>query len=48
MVVGPWGQIIAQCQDGEDFAVADLDFEYLEEVRRRLPGTGKAVITTIG
>lgn len=37
MVIGPWGQVLAQCQDGEGFIVCDLDFDVLEEARRRLP-----------
>ncbi len=37
MVVGPWGQILAQVQDGPGFAAAELDLAYLERVRRQLP-----------
>ncbi len=37
MIVGPWGQVLAQAQDGPGYAAAELDLAYLEEVRRRLP-----------
>jgi predicted amidohydrolase len=37
MVVGPWGQILAQAEDGEGVIVCDLNFELLREARRRLP-----------
>lgn len=33
MVVDPWGDIIAQMSDREGFFVAELDFEYLDQVR---------------
>jgi len=38
MIIGPWGQVLAQCEDGEGIAMADLDFSRLEEERKRLPG----------
>jgi nitrilase len=37
MVVDPWGTVIAQCRDGVSALVADLDLDYLEAVRQRLP-----------
>jgi len=37
MVVDPWGVVLAQAQDGEGLAVADLDFERMAQVRERLP-----------
>ncbi len=37
MVVGPWGQVLATVQDGIGYAVAELDFAYLEQVRTQLP-----------
>ena len=36
-IVDPWGAILAQCQDTDGVAVADLDMAYLERVRRELP-----------
>lgn len=37
MIVGPWGHVLAQVQDGEGFATADLDRDYLRRIRRDLP-----------
>jgi predicted amidohydrolase len=37
MIVDPWGAVIAQVPDGEGVAVAELDFERLERLRRDLP-----------
>ncbi len=37
MVVGPWGQILAQCLDREDAIVCEVDLDYLTEIRRKLP-----------
>jgi len=37
MVVDPWGAVVAQVPDGEDVALAELDFERLERLRRELP-----------
>ena len=37
MIIDPWGTVLAQAPDGEGVAVADLDFDRLEDVRARLP-----------
>lgn len=37
MIVDPWGAVIARCSDGTGIAVADIDLDYIEEVRRRVP-----------
>ncbi|MDP9037519.1 MAG: carbon-nitrogen hydrolase family protein [Myxococcota bacterium] len=37
IVVDPWGEVVAQCSEGEGFAVATLDFEYQDRVRASLP-----------
>jgi predicted amidohydrolase len=37
LVVDPWGEVIAQCSEGEGFALARLDFEYQDRVRTALP-----------
>jgi predicted amidohydrolase len=37
MIVDPWGTVVAQVPDGEGFALAELDFERLERLRRELP-----------
>ena len=37
LIVDPWGDVLAQCGEGEGFAVADLDFAYQDRVRAALP-----------
>jgi predicted amidohydrolase len=37
LVVDPWGEVVAQCSEGEGMAVARLDFEYQDRVRTSLP-----------
>jgi predicted amidohydrolase len=37
MIVDPWGLVLAQAPDAETFVVADLDFERLRGIRRKLP-----------
>jgi deaminated glutathione amidase len=37
MIVDPWGLVLAQAPDIETAIVADLDFETLQGVRRRIP-----------
>jgi len=37
MIVDPWGRILAQVEDGEGFACADLDLAELERIRESLP-----------
>jgi deaminated glutathione amidase len=37
LVIDPWGEVVAQCTEGEGFAVAHLDFEYQDKVRTSLP-----------
>lgn len=37
LIVDPWGEVVAQCSEGEGFAVAHLDFEYQDRVRKSLP-----------
>jgi predicted amidohydrolase len=37
MIVDPWGVVLAQVPDGEDVAVAELDFDRLARLRRELP-----------
>ena len=36
MVVGPWGQILAQCPDREDAIVCEIDLDYLMGIRSKL------------
>ena len=37
LVVDPWGVVIAECGNHEGFALAKLDFDYQDQVRRDLP-----------
>jgi predicted amidohydrolase len=37
MIVDPWGAVVAQVPEGEGVAVADLDFERQDRLRRELP-----------
>jgi predicted amidohydrolase len=37
LVVDPWGVVLAECPDREGFALAYLDFEQQDEIRRNLP-----------
>ncbi len=40
MIVDPWGAVVARVPDGEDVALAELDFARLERLRRELPALG--------
>ncbi len=42
MIVDPWGAVVAQVPDGEGLALAELDFERLERLRRELPALSHA------
>jgi predicted amidohydrolase len=37
LVVDPWGDVLAQCAEGEGFALARLDFAAQDRVRASLP-----------
>ncbi len=37
LIADPWGVVLAECGDREGFALAHLDFEYQDAVRRNLP-----------
>jgi deaminated glutathione amidase len=37
MIVDPWGVVLATAPDGETIAVAELDLDRQDEIRRRLP-----------
>jgi predicted amidohydrolase len=40
LIVDPWGLVLACAPDGETAIVADLDFENLQQIRRRIPALG--------
>ncbi len=37
MIVDPWGQVVAEVEDGEGIVVAELDFTRQERLRQQLP-----------
>lgn len=37
MIVGPWGEVLAQAPDGEGMAVAEIDLARQERIRAELP-----------
>jgi predicted amidohydrolase len=37
MIVDPWGTIVGECSDREGYVSAELDRDYLTQVRERLP-----------
>jgi predicted amidohydrolase len=37
LIVDPWGVVLAECGDREGFALAELDFEQQDTIRRNLP-----------
>jgi deaminated glutathione amidase len=40
MIVDPWGIVLAQVADGEGIALAELDFDRQDRLRRELPALG--------
>src|SRR5688500_8152250 len=37
VIIDPWGTVIAESSDSEGVVVADLDFAYLQKIRKQLP-----------
>ena len=37
VIIDPWGAVVAQCGEGQGIAVAEIDLDYLEKVRRDMP-----------
>jgi predicted amidohydrolase len=37
LICDPWGDVVAQCPEGEGFAVGRIDLDYLDRVRTSLP-----------
>lgn len=37
MIVDPWGTVLATAPDGDGYAMATLDFDYLKRIREELP-----------
>jgi len=37
MIVDPWGTVVAECREGINFALAEIDLQYLNKIRRDMP-----------
>ncbi|WP_409523279.1 carbon-nitrogen hydrolase family protein [Nitrincola sp. MINF-07-Sa-05] len=37
MIVDPWGKVLARCKQGPALVMADIDLEYLAQIRQRMP-----------
>jgi predicted amidohydrolase len=37
VIVDPWGEVIAQCSEGEGLVMAEIDTAYQDRVRAALP-----------
>ena len=37
IIIDPWGQILSQCQDKPGLITCEIDFDYLDDIRKRLP-----------
>ncbi len=44
MIVNPWGHILAQAGEGTGHASADIDMDYLKQVRARIPVANHRVL----
>ncbi|CAB4002777.1 Omega-amidase NIT2 [Paramuricea clavata] len=40
-LANPWGEVVAKCEHQEDIVYADIDLNYLEEVRSQVPITSQ-------
>ena len=36
-VIGPWGEVLGVCEEGDGFVVAEMDFDNLEKIRKEMP-----------
>jgi predicted amidohydrolase len=37
IIVDPWGTVLSQCPDRDGYALATLDFDYLDSFREEFP-----------
>ncbi len=37
MIIDPWGKVIARASDKVGYITADIDWNYLREIRTKLP-----------
>ena len=47
LIVDPWGTVLADCPDGEGVAVAELDLQAQQRIRRELPALEHRRITAL-
>ncbi|HJV07806.1 MAG TPA: carbon-nitrogen hydrolase family protein [Chromobacteriaceae bacterium] len=45
MIIDPWGRILAQCDKGEGIALAEIDPNLTQSVRKRLPALAHRVLS---
>lgn len=38
-VVNPWGEVVAKAEQGQEIIYADIDLDYLQQVRTQIPIT---------
>ncbi len=48
LIVDPWGEVIAEQEEGTGGIWADMDRSYLQQIRRRLPVPGNFIIAGAG
>ena len=37
IIVDPWGEIVASCEEGEAVIIAEFDKENMQDIRQRFP-----------
>ncbi len=37
LIIDPWGEVVAECEEGEGFCVAEIDLEKMRAIRRGMP-----------
>lgn len=37
MIIDPWGKVLSLVESGEGMAIAEVDLDYLQEIRQRMP-----------
>ncbi|OLN23668.1 carbon-nitrogen hydrolase [Domibacillus antri] len=37
MIIGPWGEILAEAGEEEELLVGEIDFDAIDEIRKRIP-----------
>jgi predicted amidohydrolase len=37
MIIDPWGTVLDEIEQGEGIAIAEIDLEFVDSVRKRMP-----------